>query len=396
VDVQVIEASETLGGKLQTDHVEGFRLDRGFQAFFTAYPHAAQVLDYAALDFRAFESGAQVRWSGRWHTVSQEHIWAAAFSSYLSPSDKLRLLAWNREVQTMDVDDPWEIPDESTNILLVRRGFSDAFIERFASPFFGGIFLDRTLEVSAQAFTFVWKMLLEGQTVIPSAGMAAIPAQLAKTLNPSAIQLNQLVTELLRDAHGRVAGVRLADGSAVMASTVVLATDPATQCRLAGVPAPAPGKSSTCVYFDVPELPEGGRPILMLQGNGPGYVNEVVPVSAVVPECAPKGRHLVSATILGTPHRSEKEIALDARYELEAWFPKLYVRGWRPLAVYCIPNAQLSQDPGFRAVADQTFRPTPGLVYAGECTTYSSIDGAILSGIRAADQVPAPQEVVAA
>jgi len=54
----VLEAGEAVGGRVRTDVVDGFRLDRGFQVFLTAYPEAARELDLRALDLCPFEPGA--------------------------------------------------------------------------------------------------------------------------------------------------------------------------------------------------------------------------------------------------------------------------------------------------------------------------------------------------
>ena len=50
VRVTVLEASDGVGGRVRTDVVDGFRLDRGFQVLLTAYPEARRVLDYEALN----------------------------------------------------------------------------------------------------------------------------------------------------------------------------------------------------------------------------------------------------------------------------------------------------------------------------------------------------------
>src|SRR5271166_910876 len=70
VSVQIIEASDGIGGRVRTDEVEGFLLDRGFQVLLTAYPEAKKILDYEQLDLREFEPGAIVRRDGGFHTIS--------------------------------------------------------------------------------------------------------------------------------------------------------------------------------------------------------------------------------------------------------------------------------------------------------------------------------------
>jgi len=47
--VSVLEASDDVGGRVRTDEVEGFRLDRGFQVLFTAYPECGRLVDLETL-----------------------------------------------------------------------------------------------------------------------------------------------------------------------------------------------------------------------------------------------------------------------------------------------------------------------------------------------------------
>ena len=60
IPVQVIEASDGVGGRVRTDEVEGFLLDRGFQVYLSAYPEAGKLLDLDALGLRPFSPGALV------------------------------------------------------------------------------------------------------------------------------------------------------------------------------------------------------------------------------------------------------------------------------------------------------------------------------------------------
>jgi phytoene dehydrogenase-like protein len=50
--VRVLEASERVGGRVRSDRVDGFVLDRGFQVLLTSYPEARRMLDYPALRLR--------------------------------------------------------------------------------------------------------------------------------------------------------------------------------------------------------------------------------------------------------------------------------------------------------------------------------------------------------
>ena len=92
----VLEASDGIGGRVRTDEIGGFRLDRGFQVLLTAYPEARAILDYRALDLGRFYPGALVRSGGRFHRVADP--WrrpldgiAGALSPIGSLADKLRV-----------------------------------------------------------------------------------------------------------------------------------------------------------------------------------------------------------------------------------------------------------------------------------------------------------------
>ncbi len=69
ISVLLLEASDAVGGRLRTDIVEGFQLDRGFQVFLTSYPEAKRVLDLSSLQLRKFRPGAMVRFQGRFLPV---------------------------------------------------------------------------------------------------------------------------------------------------------------------------------------------------------------------------------------------------------------------------------------------------------------------------------------
>ncbi|MCE9558475.1 MAG: FAD-dependent oxidoreductase [Armatimonadetes bacterium] len=353
-------------------------MPRLFQVHFTAYPHAQAHLDYDALTFRAFLPGAMI-WDGsEFHRVADpsnfQELMEQGFSRYLSLKDKLLIWKWTDEVQNMTVDEIDAMTDEPTVNHLVRYGFSDGFLAKFARPFFGGIFLDRSLSVSRKQFAFVWKMLSSGQTVIPARGIAEIPLQLAAGLN---LRTGAKVMKV----DGGV--VTLAGGETLQAEKVIVATEGSVAASLGGVSAPSEFLSSTCVYFQVPEAPVAD-PILVLRGDTPGIVNHLVPCSLVSPELAPDGKHLVSVTVLGLPDLSDEVLSTEIREELSAWFPKAGVNKWQHLRTYRIPQAQLRQPSGFKHHVAPLRSAGGQVFFAGEYTTNSSIDGAIESGEVAA------------
>ena len=96
IPFMLFEGSDSVGGRVKTDVVNGFLLDRGFQIFLTAYPEARSVLDYQSLDFQPFLPGALVRCAGKFHAISDPFRRPAkALETMLSPigsvSDKMRM-----------------------------------------------------------------------------------------------------------------------------------------------------------------------------------------------------------------------------------------------------------------------------------------------------------------
>src|SRR5919202_2856871 len=67
--VRVLEASDAPGGRMRSDRVDGFTVDRGFQVLNTAYPELRRLDVLHRLDFQALDRGALLRAGDRLHLV---------------------------------------------------------------------------------------------------------------------------------------------------------------------------------------------------------------------------------------------------------------------------------------------------------------------------------------
>lgn len=394
LDVRVFEASDDIGGRVRTDVVDGFRLDRGFQVLPTAYPEAAEALDLDALDLRPFYPGALVFADGAFHLAADPGrrltdallAWRAPIGSL---ADKLRLLRLTGTVNLPDDDERWAWPDVTTAEALSQAGFSPRIVERFFRPFLGGVFADLELATSARMFAFVWSMFAAGDTAVPAHGMGMIARQLAARLPLGAVTLDAPVAALAADdpTDGPRQAVRatLRRGETVTARAVVVATDERAAARLLDLPAPRAPRGLTCLYFDAPEPPLPA-PVLALDGTGTGPVTNLAVMSAVSAAYAPPGRALVSATAIGVPAADDAALEAAARAQLAGWFGPV-VADWRHLRTYRIADALPDQSPGrlVPPVRPATFGG--GLFVAGDHRTNGSIDGALLSGRLAAEAV---------
>jgi len=377
VPVVIVEAHKVPGGRLQTIERDGFLLDRGFQVLFTAYPAAQSELNYATLDFRKFSPGASV-WDGfRLHEFDASNPVSLAFSSLLTTSDKFKLADWTLDSRGMSMQQIAREPEMSAERALRQAGFSPDFLDNFARPFLGGVFMDRSLSFSRRAMDFTWKMLVEGDTVVPAAGIQAIPHQLADGLD---IEFGTKVDQLVGDKN--VTGVRLADGRLIDAESLVIATEAPEAARLSGFHVPRGRRSQVCLHFEVQTPPVDNGMIVLRAGAG--ITNMVVPISNVAPEYAPVGKHLVSATVLGDRAEDDETLSRLVIDDVRNWFSDKAIDAWRLIHVDRISYAQFDQPPGFQQHLPSNTPGRNGLYFAGEFTVGSSIQGSMQSGIDCA------------
>jgi phytoene dehydrogenase-like protein len=384
LDVLVLERGDAPGGRVRTDAVDGFLLDRGFQVLLTAYPEARRVLDFERLGLRPFESGALIRKDGRFSRIADpfRHPVRAFESLRDAPGslpDKLRVARLRRRLSRGSINEILTAPQVTTAEALRLEGFSSDLIESFFRPFLGGIFLDPSLETSSRLFAFVFKLFSEGEAVLPAAGMQAIPRQLAEGLPEAAVRYGATV-ESTGHAH-----VVLAGGERIEAASVVVAADGPEAARLTGaVEAPAP-RAVTTLHYAADESPVG-EPVLVLNGEGAGPVNDLCVPSDVAPSYAPPGAALVSATVLGIPPLDDTELDRAARDQLRGWFGAR-VDDWRLLRALRIPFALPAQPPAVLATAERPVRVREGLFVCGDHRDTASLQGAMVSGRRAAASV---------
>jgi phytoene dehydrogenase-like protein len=385
----VLEASDRVGGRVATDLVDGFRIDRGFQVHLPAYPEAGEWLDLDRLELRDLGREARV-WNGR-RLVHVGHPFVVpqgAFNALLggiaSPGALRFLLP--RLARSVLQPTPIEpcLRGFGARELLRRERAGGGFTDRFMRPFFGGVFLDRTLAFDAGLLDHLFAMFARGGAAIPRLGMGELARNLAAPLAAGTVRLRSPALAIDRvDGGWRV---RL-PGGAVDAGAVVLAVEP----RVARVLAPAamsgvadPAWCGTIqLSFDVPagSVPDSlRRPVLHLDGVGEGPVNHLVNISAAGVACAPAGRSLISANVVGMHLTGIGAAGIDrlARAQLTRWF-RADLSRWRLLRVTEVRHALPSQHPADLAVRPLANRGD-GLFLAGDWMSEGSIDAAMRSG----------------
>lgn len=377
----VLEAGDAVGGRVRTDLVDGFRLDRGFQVFLDSYPTAGSLLNLAELRLRRFKPGALVFLDGRLHRVMDvfREPWSllgSALAPIGSMADKARVALLRFKLRSTSVAAIEKNSAVSTEDYLRHAGFSERMIDVFFRSFYGGIFLGRDLLTSSRMFEFTFKMFSEGHATLPALGMGEIPRQLAGKLNPHAVRLNTRVAQVSENA------VVLESGEKIVGGAVVLATDAFAAARL--MPrldaARKEWRSVTCLHFAADRSPLN-EAIIALNGTGEGLVNNVCVPSDISAEYAPSGKALVSVSVLGTPDAADLEARVLS--ELGTWFGA-QTRDWRHLRTEKITRA-LPLHPAGTHPVDVIERG--GVVACGDYFSNASIEGAIISGQEAADAI---------
>ena len=374
----VLEASDGVGGRVRSDKVDGFTLDRGFQVALSDYPELHSQLDFDALDMQYFEPGASVRINGAEHIVGdpvrKPLTVRSTVTAPIGPfADKLRLARMRAKLQARSAPKLLRGRDITTADALSRQHFSNEFIDAFFRPLAGGIQLDPELSASRRMFDVVFRSLSRGRAGVPARGMRAIPEQLLAQLPQGTVEINTKVTSV---ANGHVHTV---DGRSIKPRHIVVATEGPAASALTGIPT-VDSKCVTGIYFAAPEAPVDHKYII-LDADHSGPALNVAVMSNVAPDYAPDGRHLIVAAVPGSMDANLEEVV---RVQLRGWWGQ-QVDSWRYLRSYRITHGQPDQSPPFSP--KKNIRLSDGLWVCGDHRDTASIQGALFSGRRTAHAI---------
>src|SRR5882757_3561781 len=208
LSVKLLEAEDAPGGRIRTDHLDGFRLDRGFQVLLTGYPEIVQHFDVKALRLRPFARGALVRHGGRFHHFADPfrgslgNALSITVDPVVSLNDKLRIMRLRRLVKYGEPADLFKKPEMTTLQFLEEYGFSSKIVDRFFAPLLAGIFLERELATSSRYFQFLFRMFAYDDAAVPENGMEMLPRQLAVRLKSGTLETNIRVSAIRRNGNG--------------------------------------------------------------------------------------------------------------------------------------------------------------------------------------------------
>lgn len=374
-EVVLLEASDAPGGRVRTDARDGLLLDRGFQLLNPAYPEARRVLDLDALDLQPFGAGVTVHHDGARHVLADPfRLPSATLATLRTPfgtlREKVAAARWGAAVGLGPAARIRRQPDETLEQTLRRRGVTGE-IAQLVRLFLSGVLAEDELATSRRFGEFLLRAFVRGTPALPARGMQAMPDQLAAKLPAGVLRLNCGVT--------RITGTTVhTDAGTIGARAVIVAADPAAAGALLGRSAPAMKPLTT--YYHLPGSPPATNRLLHVDLDRTGPIRNTAVVSTVAPAYARHGV-LIASTVLG-----ERGTALEATIRAQAG--RIYGTDpaqWEHLATYPIRHALPAFPPG--QPLQRRVDLGGGVFVAGDHRDTASIQGALVSGRRAADAV---------
>jgi phytoene dehydrogenase-like protein len=380
--IKIIEATNTVGGRVQTDAVDGYLLDRGFQVLLTAYPEAKQFLDYKALDLKKFEPGAIVlNEKGITEIGDPLRNPSTLFKTLASPVgsifDKLKMLALKLQLGNKKIDNIFTATEITTLQYLSQKGFSNRMIEQFFKPFMTGIFLESNLKTSSRMFEFVFKMFSEADTAIPAKGMGMIPKQLAQGLTNDELFLNEKVIKISGNT------VKTNTGKIYSAAKILIATE------ASAIPTPfekinTQKKSVITIYFTA-DKPPFVKPIIALNASTKRIVNNISVVSQVSSDYAPANKTLISVSLIDYDKKDNVDMIESIQKELQQWYADAI--HWKHLKTYEILYALPKDENVSYALNPAEIKLSENIFIAGDHLLNGSINAAMKTGRVAAELI---------
>ena len=373
----IIEASSAVGGRVKSDVVKGYSLDRGFQVLLTSYPAAKKYLDYDGLALQKLLPGATIFKSGKAQTIGDplrklSLLFPTLLSSIGSLADKVNILKLNARLKKKKIPGIFKTAEKTTLQYLKDFGFSNEIITDFFKPFFSGIFLEPNLETSSRMFEFVYKMFGEGLAVIPKNGIQAIPNQLKNKLRQTEIRLNTAVKQVKNNL------IILEDGEEIKSDFTIVATE--ASALISNLKnQETQWKSCDTLYFEC-EKRAINKPLIGLISDENALINNIFYPTSVATN-ALGDKEILSVTIVKKHHFNEAELIAKTTAELKTFCG---ISDLRFLKRYQIKKAlpQLSNIQ-YELSSTET-QLNSSLFLAGDQLLNASLNAAMIAGERAA------------
>ncbi|WP_328503489.1 FAD-dependent oxidoreductase [Streptomyces sp. NBC_00457] len=422
VTTAVLEAAPYVGGRMSTEKVDGFRLDRIGQLLSTSYPELDLTPGLDALVLRSFAPGVLVHSGGVRHRAGAPangggargalHAVRALASAPLPNSmralptsaplgrgtppgtprnrttaprprtgaplgtavDQARLAASLARLAGTPVERLLSRPELPAGEALAARGLPARTIDGFLRPLLAALLCDPELTTSSRCADLALRAFAGGRLCVPEGGAEMLPELLARTLPPGTVHTGVRVTSVATTS------VTTAEHGEFPCRAVLVATDARTAADLLpGLRVPG-FHPVTVIHHTTDEPPETG-PSLLLDADRGGPVAHTAVVSEIDPTRAPADRALISSTLLGTPPP-------DTDTAVRTHLSRLYgtpTTRWETLAVHHTAEAVPTMSPPHDL--RRPVRLLAGLYVCGDHRDTSTVQGALHSAHRASKAI---------
>lgn len=360
IAVTVLEAADRPGGRVASDEIDGFILDRGFQLINGNYSEIKRWNLLDGIDFEiaprtigvSTDTGIAKLGDPRSSILS---LFSSKTGSIFSKASFLRYLTRPAKIQ------------ESVEDHFIRTGVGDLYFKTL-KPFLQGVFLADPATVSAVIGREIVGSFINGRSGVPARGVGEIASRMASQITN--LRLNIQVEEILDN------GVKTNQGF-IEAKKIILATDLTTAGQLLGAGEIGLLSGSTTWYHATSSPPTESAELIVDSVNRGPVVNSIV-ISNLSKAYAPAGQSLISSTTL--KHASESEV----RRHLALMWGKS-TENWRFLAKYEINSALPLFRPGYIKI--NSVKKIKNVYCAGDYLESPSQNGALLSGRKVAQRL---------
>ena len=357
IEVRVLEASTTIGGRVQTDEINGYRFDRGFQLINARYPEVEALDIVDKLDFRFAPRAVDIALDGSVVRLGdpRKYFLSALRSESGSIREKISFLKYLFSHSTHGSNVESELLAAGCNNLYTR----------VLKPFLTGVFLAQPSRVDSVSGREIIKSFISGAPGLPARGAGELSQVLAREIGvvETGVQVNAITGLELSTSAGSIA-----------ARAIIVATDQITAAQLLEIEEVGESVSCTTWFHSTPDVFDCDA-TLRVDGLARGAIINSIAISKLLPLSAPVGQTLFSSTSLG--HASESEVR---RHLSLIW--GVDTAGWELVAKYDIKNSLPLFAPG-RSHA-QSLQVRPGVWRAGDYLSAASQNGALASGRLAA------------
>ncbi|MFE7570258.1 NAD(P)/FAD-dependent oxidoreductase [Streptomyces sp. NPDC057539] len=387
VRVSVLEAAPHVGGRMATDRVDGFRLDRGGRLLTTSYPELLRTPGLEGAALRMFSPGVVVHSDGRNYrtgavgSARSALTVARALASAPRPPlggavDQARLGAVLGRLAATPTSRLLARPERTALEALSVRGLPVRTVNGFVRPLLSALLCDPELTTSSRCADLALRAFARGRLCVTAGGSSVLPELLARALPEGTVRTDVCVTD------ASISGVTTKEHGEITCRSLVVATGARAAAEL--LPGlRVPDFHAVTVLHHTAPAPPLTDPTLLLDADRSGPVAHTAVMSAVDPSRAPEGRVLISSTVLGPPPPAA---VLDRT--VRAQLARLYgtpTDEWELLAVHHDPEAVPAMPPPHDL--RRPVRLLSGLYVCGDHRDTNTVQGALFSGRRAAHAI---------